>query len=164
MLKCVVAVDPGISGGVAVLTSPTHVHCGFTMPVWKPKNKNLVQAFDLNEKLRAAFAAIGQGPEGLEFVIEEVAAMPKQGVVTTFQFGRALGAAEAIAGTFGCPIYWIPARRWKLGLHIGKHKTAAMDHATSVFGTKARDRYWRLRKQDGIAEAALLGHYHFRRS
>ena len=169
MPKAVIGIDPGMSGGVAILTSPTTFFYGFTMPVWKPKNKNIIQAFDLQEQINKVLHAIDMRPldataGDLEFAIEEVAAMPKQGVMTTFQFGRAMGAVEAIAGTYGCPIYWIPARRWKLGLHIGKHKSAAMDHATSVFGVKARDRYWKLKKQDGVAEAGLVAHYHWRRS
>ena len=168
MPKCIVGIDPGVAGGVAVTTSPTTIHTCFSIPYWKPKTKRIVQPFDFMALLYLALqqASISRNSTNgeVEFIIEEVAALRGVGTGTTFQFGRSLGAVEALAGTLGCPMFWVPPRRWKEALSVGRDKKEAMDRATAIFGTAARDQYWNLRKNDGNAEAALMAHYHWTRS
>lgn len=56
-------------------------------------------------------------------VVENVASMPKQGVSTTFKFGRAAGYLESAVQMLQIPMALVPPSQWKAKLHMsGKDK------------------------------------------
>jgi crossover junction endodeoxyribonuclease RuvC len=46
-------------------------------------------------------------------VVEQVASMPKQGVSSTFKFGRAYGTLLGVLGALAVPYQMVPPTRWK---------------------------------------------------
>lgn len=145
----VLGVDPGAKGGLAIVCA-SNLLSGTRMPTMSLKGKVLVDA-----------RAIVDWLEGQEFdhvVVEAVHAMPKQGVTSSFQFGRSLGAVEGVLATYGKPMHYVQPAQWKRALGLSSSKQQSIDLARTRFGRKA-DHLIRFKADDGIAEAALLAAY-----
>jgi len=89
-------------------------------------------------------------------VIESVHAMPKQGVSSTFSFGRGLGIWEGVLSALGIPYEFVTPQRWKKEMMggMGKDKSASRLRAMQLF-PQLSDQL-NLKKHDGRAEALLL--------
>jgi crossover junction endodeoxyribonuclease RuvC len=90
-------------------------------------------------------------------VVENVSSMPKQGVVSTFRFGVAVGMIHGILACNTVPTHLVAPAVWKrsLGL-IGKPKDAARAKAIQMYPAVTG----LTRKMDvGRADALLMGHY-----
>jgi crossover junction endodeoxyribonuclease RuvC len=89
-------------------------------------------------------------------VIEEVHAMPKQGVASTFRFGAAFGVAVGVIQATGLPMEFVQPAQWKK--RAGVLRTAK-DYAR----TRALELYPHAdlaRKRDqGRADALLIARY-----
>lgn len=90
-------------------------------------------------------------------IIEQVNAMPKQGVTSSFSFGFAAGAAQmAVAANF-IPFTTARPDVWKREMRITKDKEGARREASRLFPKNAG--LFQRAKDDGRAEAALLAYY-----
>lgn len=156
-------IDPGASGALALL----HL---------KPDAAGRVDSFlqvedmptlEINGKRRIdlyKLAGILEMWAGLyvieRAVIENVNAMPKQGVASSFYFGFAAGAAQMAVAGRAIPMVLVVPQVWKkvYGLRGGpENKDASRAAASRLFPGAAH--YWERKKDDGRAEAALLAHY-----
>jgi hypothetical protein len=93
----VLGIDPGLSGGVALVTAINGVPilaASTRMPTWHVGTKTIVDVAALERWIVGARREHGL-PLPTAAVIEAVHAMPGQGVTSMFAFGRALGAVEA---------------------------------------------------------------------
>jgi crossover junction endodeoxyribonuclease RuvC len=101
-------------------------------------------------------AAIVREHAPVAAIIEKVAAMPGQGVSSTFKFGMAYGALRATVSVLQIPSYLVSPQRWKrdLGLTSDKEESRAMAirlwPGVGCFSRKA---------DHNRAEAALLARY-----
>lgn len=140
-------IDPGTKGGWAVLdcTLEPRIHAVGRMPVLKLGSKTIVDAQTLHNRISAANAFI---------VIEQVHAMPGQGVSSTFTFGAAYGAAHAVAQLAARRVERVTPQTWKKHFQIGADKRAALDRAATTLPTDLMD--WGVLANDGAAEAALM--------
>ena len=88
-------------------------------------------------------------------VIEDVHALPKDGPVQAFTFGYGLGLLHGICQVCDLSVVNVPPHVWKskYGLNSDKHKSRAV--ASRFFPHNAS--VWSRAKDDGRAEAALLG-------
>ena len=151
----VLGIDPGQTGGLVLLErehckAPIKLIAAMLMPLTTKEHTSKPTVFV--PKVEVWFGKA----TGLHFVelgvIENVHSMPAQGVASSFQFGRMFGAAEMIIQQW-CEVqrYTTP-QEWKKDLGLGPAKSAAMTMATNLYG----DKHWKLRKHEGIAEAALI--------
>ena len=87
-------------------------------------------------------------------VVEQVGAMPKQGVASTWKFGFAAGVINGVLAANGVPTHYVSARVWKRhhGL-LGKDKEASRALAIRLHPSL---RGLELKKHQGRAEALLL--------
>jgi len=85
-------------------------------------------------------------------VIEKVHSMPRQGVASSFQFGRMFGAAELLPVLFCYDNFSVTPQQWKKHFGLSADKREAVELATSFYG----DQFWSLKKHEGMAEAALI--------
>jgi len=159
--EAIVAFDPGAAGAVAILTAPTTIYDAWLLPIWKPRGKSLVQAYDLRKRIGDKLEELPDWQ--VEFVLEQCVPFQKGHAHAMFQLGRSLGTIEGIAGTFGFPMHWVTPNLWKGSLGLGKNKANSIDRATATFGQEAKAKWWPLKKHEGVCEAALIGHYHLRR-
>lgn len=141
----IIGIDPGKSGGVAGLTATGGFSFGFRMPVVKHGKRDLVNTGELNHYAGDLY------PERI--VIEQVSAMPGQGVTSMFNFGRHTGAVEGWALSTGRPVSWVTPQVWKKHFGLSKDKRASLDRARLEFGDSD---LWKVLANDGIAEAALI--------
>ena len=88
-------------------------------------------------------------------VIEDVHALPKDGPVQAFTFGYGLGLIHMACQVYDLSVVNVPPHVWKskYGLNSDKHKSRAV--ASRFFPHNASA--WSRAKDDGRAEAALLG-------
>ena len=99
----IIGIDPGLSGGIAVLDN-NKVKELFDMPVMPDGKKNKRQ---LNSALLAKL--IKDHIEDIEdtvTIVEQVNAMPGQGVTSMFNFGQTFGAIKGICAALGLPIFF----------------------------------------------------------
>lgn len=152
-----IGVDPGQTGAIGFLADGQFVDV-FDMPTTGRGHGNGLQvdAPKLAEILRGA-PMMRHGALVTAFV-EDVHAMPKQGVVSSFGFGRSAGVVHGVLAALGYPTTMIRPEMWKrqMGL-IGALKDASRQRAQKYFPRAPLQ----LKKHDGRAEALLLARLAF---
>lgn len=150
----VIGIDPGFSGGIAILTSKhLTVH---PMPLLQ---KSILFPSDKRHiDLVATSTLISHiAPHTVFAVIEEVSAAPNQGVVSTFRFGEGYGSLLGILAANRIQTHKVRPGVWKSALSLSSNKQLSLDLATKLWPDLSPT--WKLKKNDGLAEAALLAHY-----
>lgn len=143
----VVGIDPGASGALALI-----VDGELTDVIDAPAIDKRINVPTVTEWFKGWQTSVGRIDR---VVIENVHAMPKQGVSSSFNFGRALGAVEAVPQALGLVCTYATPSVWKksMGL-VGKGKGASRQLATDLHPSWAA--MFRRVKDDGRAEAVLL--------
>lgn len=149
-----IGIDPGASGAIALLHDgvPVAVH---DMPVLPRKTVGeIVDGAQLAAMLRGALH--GAHGAAVLVVLEQVGAMPKQGVASTFKFGQSDGIARGVIAALGLPLVEVTPQRWKKRFGLGgTEKDVARATAIQRFPQLAAAL---TRKKDcGRADAALMG-------
>jgi crossover junction endodeoxyribonuclease RuvC len=151
----IVGVDPGKTGAVALLDSTGQLVTVADMPViWK-----IVSPALLAEIVHNWIDPFTDPPYGTA-VIEDVHAMPKQGVSSVFSFGRALGVTEGVLAAEGFAITYVSPAKWKRTLGLSSDKGASRRRATELWPDMAGS--FKRVKDDGRAEAALIAYWWWR--
>jgi Holliday junction resolvasome RuvABC endonuclease subunit len=147
----ILGVDPGVHGGLAIVdivdgTTPELIDA-IDIPTVGIKAKERVDVHALRAWIEA------QRPD--HAAIERAGSMPRQGVASTFKYGRATGSIEATVTLCGVPHTLIEPAVWKRrhGLY-GADKETSRQLALQLFPSAAA---LLARKMDhGRAEAALI--------
>ena len=148
--RTVVGIDPGMSGGIAAYGWNSQRLIAYSrMPTWKIGPKTHVRARDVHDFLQTVGADV--------VVIEQVHAMPRQGVTSTFTFGQAFGAVCAAADIWGCAVEFVTPAVWKQQMQVTKDKRSSLDTASRLW-PGAVD--WSVKANDGVAEAALIARWY----
>lgn len=151
-LRLIIGCDPGQTGCLALLADGEPA--GFIdMPTMPRKAGGFeVNGAALAAKLRGLLH-IHQGAHVMA-VVEQVAAMPKQGLASTFRFGQSDGILRGVIAALGISYVEVHPVRWKnyFGLK-GQGKDAARTLAIRRFPSVAEQL---ARKKDGGRADALL--------
>lgn len=162
MKKVYIGIDPGLSGAIVGLDADGRLLFYSDTPVINNKGKRLLNIQGLvnwfNEVLEEHSEKTGEEWDALAF-IEEVHAMPKQGVVSTFRFGHVVGCLQATLQALGIPWQSVRPIRWKRAMMTGAGPLK--DKSTSVL---VASRIWRglpldRKKDHNRAEAALIAEF-----
>ena len=106
----IIGIDPGLSGAIAVLENNKFLNV-FEMPVMSEGKKNKRQ---LNSALLVNLLKENVlNNEEVAVVVEQVNAMPGQGVTSMFNFGQTFGAIKGICAALGFPIFFVRPSKWK---------------------------------------------------
>lgn len=144
----VAGIDPGLSGAICLLDTKGTISIN-DMPVHAltrgGKNKREVDPHRL--------ATLLSGPIGHAF-IEQVGAMPGQGVSSMFSMGKTFGIIIGVLATHGVPMTFVSPVKWKKALQVPASKDGARARASQLLPHAAGN--WPLVKHDGRAEAALI--------
>ena len=90
--------------------------------------------------------------------IERVGAMPKQGAASTFNFGYVAGAAYGLLVAQKIPHTFVTPQVWKKKMGLsGDDKDKSRERASQLLPRFSEN--WKLVKDDGVAEAALLCYF-----
>jgi len=148
----VLGIDPGLNGALALYSPATHMIIDVVdMPIHTIRGKQQLDLASLADWMRGAHYGVQSA------VIEEVGAMPKQGLGSTFKFGRVFGNAEMLLAAFAVPFAYVRPAVWKKAMGLTTDKDASRQMANRYFPSQCC--LWERKKDDGRAEAALLAVY-----
>lgn len=148
----IIGIDPGCSGAIVALTGYMKFVSSMPMPTVKVGTKSRVNGVAV-----AAFLS-NYGNAITHVYIEQVGAMPGQGVSSMFTFGHACGVIMGVVETLGLPYTLVAPQTWKkrAGL-IGQDKDAARTRAIQLFPSlRELDQKG---KGQAIADALLIAMY-----
>ena len=106
----ILGIDPGLSGAIAILEKKKVLNL-FDMPVMPEgkKNKKQLNSAQLVNIIRENSI----GDEEIAVVVEQVNAMPGQGVASMFNFGQTFGAIKGVCAALNLPIFFVRPSKWK---------------------------------------------------
>ncbi len=106
----IIGIDPGLSGAIAIMENNKVLNI-FDMPVMSEgkKNKRQLNSAQLVNLLRENILE----NEEVAVVVEQVNAMPGQGVTSMFNFGQTFGAIKGMCAALGYPIFFVRPSKWK---------------------------------------------------
>jgi crossover junction endodeoxyribonuclease RuvC len=145
-VSIIMGVDPGISGAVA-----------FYFPMVPDRiavNDVPVAGGEINIHELARLIRIHRPTLA---VVERVGAMPGNGGVSMFNFGRAYGDVRGVIGAMDVPLHFVTPQKWKKHFGLSADKDECRLRAIRVFPAAAES--FKLKKHDGRAEAALIALY-----
>ena len=106
----IVGIDPGLSGAIAIIEDNKVVGI-FDMPVMAEgkKNKRQLNSAQLVNIIRENTASRDE----VAVIVEQVNAMPGQGVTSMFNFGQTFGAIKGVCAALNLPIFFVRPSKWK---------------------------------------------------
>lgn len=144
-------VDPGLSGGLALISKDGVIF----EPM--PCLDGVLDLAALTRWIRA------HQPRIRVAFLEAVHAMPKQGVSSSFKFGRVYGNVEGVLAALGVPYVLVSPQRWQKVMHAGiegQTKQKSLVAVSRLFPNLDLRATPRSRTaHEGIAEALLIAEY-----
>ena len=106
----IIGIDPGLSGAIAILED-NKVLSIFDMPVMAEgkKNKRQLNSAQLVDIIKENIKI----NDDIAVVVEQVNAMPGQGVTSMFNFGQTFGAIKGVCAALKLPIFFVRPSKWK---------------------------------------------------
>ena len=106
----IIGIDPGLSGAIAILENNKVVGI-YDMPVMAEgkKNKRQLNSAQLVNIIKDNINT----KEEITVVVEQVNAMPGQGVTSMFNFGQTFGAIKGVCAALKLPIFFVRPSKWK---------------------------------------------------
>jgi crossover junction endodeoxyribonuclease RuvC len=106
----IIGIDPGLSGAIAFFENKKVINI-YEMPVMSEgkKNKRQINSAQLVKILRDNI----QANDEVSVVVEQVNAMPGQGVTSMFNFGQSFGAIKGVCAALNLPIFFVRPSKWK---------------------------------------------------
>lgn len=144
-----IGIDPGATGAVATIspTGITFVDCPIIKVKGRTKPNPTLMAMEL-KKLATPNSIV---------IIENVHAMPNQGVVSMFSFGMGYGVWLGIIAALNIPVEFVTPQLWKKYYSLGSDKEASRVAALQLFPNQSEN--LKLKKHHGRAEALLLAEF-----
>lgn len=150
-----IGIDPGASGAVAILNKVgTLVHV-FDMPSVEIMAGGKLKRRVSPEMLAAELKLYAD--QGATACIEQVGAMPGQGVSSMFAFGESFGLAKGVLAGLGIPTSTVTPSKWKKAMGVNAGKDGSRAKAAQLWPIQARE--FKRIKDDGRAEACLIAEW-----
>ncbi len=147
----IIGIDPGLSGALAILENNKVLKI-FEMPVMTEgkKNKKQLNSAQLVKILQNSIVK----NEEVSVVVEQVNAMPGQGVTSMFNFGQTFGAIKGICAALELPIFFVRPSKWKKHFElINSSKDASRTKAIEMYPSLSSEL---CRKKDVNKSDAIL--------
>ena len=155
----IISIDPGISGSICffedgkildVVEMPTMIE--------GKKNKKQVNGSQIyNEILKRT---IKMDKKNIKVIIEQVSAMPGQGVTSMFNFGQSYGILKGICSGMQLPMYFVRPAKWKKYFNlINSEKDASRTKAIEIFPYFSTN--LSKKKDSNKADAILIASYYY---
>ena len=129
----IIGIDPGISGSICffqdgkimdVVEMPTMIE--------GKKNKKQVNGSQIFNEIVERVRNIDK--KDIKVVIEQVSAMPGQGVTSMFNFGQSYGILKGICSAMQLSMYFVRPAKWKKYFNlINSEKDASRTRAIEIF-------------------------------
>ena len=153
----VIGIDPGISGSICFLEDGI-IKDVIEMPtmIEGKKNKKQVNGSQIFNEISLRIKTYEK--KNIKVVIEQVSAMPGQGVTSMFNFGQSFGILKGICSAMQLPIYFVRPAKWKKYFNlINSEKDASRTRAIEIFPYFSSN--LSKKKDSNKADAILIASY-----
>ena len=129
----IIGIDPGITGSICFFEDGK-IKDVIEMPNMSDgkKNKRQVNGAQVFNEISSRIKNIKK--ENIKVIIEQVSAMPGQGVTSMFNFGQSFGILKGICSAMQLPLYFVRPAKWKKYFNlINSEKDASRTKAIEIF-------------------------------
>ncbi len=129
----IISIDPGINGAICFFENG-EVKDILEMPTMAEgkKNKRQVNGRQMYNELSSRIKAYNT--QNINVIVEQVSAMPGQGVTSMFNFGQSFGVIKGICAAMQLPIFFVRPTKWKKHFElINSQKDASRTKAIEMF-------------------------------
>ncbi len=155
----IIGIDPGISGSVCFFQDGKIIKV-IEMPTMidgKKKKRQVNGSQIYNEILKRINKFEKQN---VRVVIEQVSAMPGQGVTSMFNFGQSFGILKGICSAMQLPMYFVRPAKWKKHYNlINSDKDASRTRAIEIFPYFSS--HLSKKKDSNKADAILIANFYY---
>jgi crossover junction endodeoxyribonuclease RuvC len=146
---CILGIDPGLDGGIAVVDTGRRILALHPMPsssrIVSRTRRRFYDTFEFTKLLREL-------KEEFKLVcaaVERVSASPQMGVTSAFSFGLGYGIIHGALEALDIKVIPVEPTVWKRKMATGANKKVSVQRAVELFGRNEP-------MKEGQAEAALI--------
>ena len=155
----IIGVDPGLSGSICFFEDGKILNV-VEMPTMTEgkKNKRQVNGSQVYNEISKKIKQVDK--KDIKVIIEQVSAMPGQGVTSMFNFGQSYGILKGMCSAMQLPMYFVRPAKWKkyFGL-INTEKDASRTKAIEIFPYFSSN--LSKKKDSNKADAILIASYYY---
>ena len=129
----IIGIDPGITGSICFFEDGKILDV-IEMPTMTEgkKNKKQVNGSQIYNEILKKVNKLETND--IRVIVEQVSAMPGQGVTSMFNFGQSFGILKGICSAMQLPIYFVRPAKWKKYFNlINSEKDASRTRAIEIF-------------------------------
>ena len=153
----IIGIDPGIAGAICFFSDGKIIDV-IDMPTMAEGKKNKKQVNGSQIYNEISFRIKTYEKKNIKVVIEQVSAMPGQGVTSMFNFGQSFGILKGICSAMQLPIYFVRPAKWKKYFNlINSEKDASRTRAIEIFPYFSSN--LSKKKDSNKADAILIASY-----
>ena len=155
----IIGIDPGISGSICFFQDGKIIDV-VEMPTMTEgkKNKKQVNGSQIFNEISARIKKLNKSD--IKVVIEQVSAMPGQGVTSMFNFGQSFGILKGICSAMQLPMYFVRPAKWKKYFNlINSEKDASRTKAIEIFPYFSS--HLSKKKDSNKADAILIASFYY---
>ena len=155
----IIGIDPGISGSLCFFEDGKIIDV-IEMPtmIEGKKNKRQVNGSQIYNEISKRLDKIEK--HQIKVIIEQVSAMPGQGVTSMFNFGQSFGILKGICSAMQLPMYFVRPAKWKKYYNlINSEKDASRTRAIEIFPYFSTN--LSKKKDSNKADAILIASFYY---
>ena len=155
----IIGIDSGISGSICFFKNG-EIKDVIDMPTMTEgkKNKKQVNGSQIFNEISKRIKEIDK--KDIKVVIEQVSAMPGQGVTSMFNFGQSFGILKGICSAMQLPMYFVRPLKWKKYFNlINSEKDASRTRAIEIFPYFSSN--LSRKKDSNKADAILIASFYY---
>ena len=155
----IIGIDPGLSGSICFLIDGKILDV-IEMPTMAEgkKNKRQVNGSQVFNEITKRTKEYQKNQ--VRVVIEQVSAMPGQGVTSMFNFGQSFGVLKGVCTAMQLPMYFVRPAKWKKYFNlINSEKDASRTRAIEIFPSCSSS--LSKKKDSNKADAILIASFYY---
>ena len=155
----IIGIDPGISGSICFFEDGKILDV-VEMPTMTDgkKNKKQVNGSQIYNEITNRIKQTDK--KNIKVIIEQVSAMPGQGVTSMFNFGQSFGILKGICSAMQLSMYFVRPAKWKKYFNlINSEKDASRTKAIEIFPYFSNN--LSKKKDSNKADAILIASYYY---
>ena len=154
----IIAIDPGINGAICFFENG-EIKDVLEMPTMSEgkKNKRQVNGRQIYNEISSRIE--NYNLQDINVVVEQVSAMPGQGVTSMFNFGQSFGVIKGICSAMQLPIFFVRPAKWKKYFDlINSQKDSSRTKVIQMFPKISS--LLKRKKDANKADAILIASFH----